>query len=88
MSSVFLFNFKNILFGYIKKPITSLHTVPSRTGIPVGQYSTKAEAFPSEQRLISALCVNFAEAESQEQMYYQANLLLPFVSHTLHQTAY
>ena len=62
--------------------------MPCRTGIPIGQYNNEAKVFLSEQGLMSALCVDFAEAESQEQMYYQANLLLPFVSHTLYQTAY
>lgn len=50
--------------------------------------TAKQKCSPSEQRLISALHVDFAEAESQEQRYYQANLLPPFVSHTLYQTAY
>lgn len=50
--------------------------------------TAKQKLFPSEQRLISALCVDFAEAKSQEQTYYQANLLLPFVSYTLYQTTY
>lgn len=48
----------------------------------------KYNSFTSEQRLISALCVDFAKATSQEQMCYQTNLLLSFVSHTLYQTDY